>query len=632
MVEIMNKLKLSPKMIFLFFLAVYFLGGLTATVLSFRYHFNKEYVGITFLSGAVVAALLKYKYNPQEIETDINQLSFTNLFKISIVAYIILCLALIQSFINAMPQYYFSYSYFILVALISGVILSQILLSKKVSAFTEKIILIEIFGLSTIIFSSFLFIFPTPYGNDASYHVNFIENSINTGFIMAEGQYQNYPVFHLLFIYLMEICKIKDFKIVQFILMIVQNIILLLIFVLVKKLFNNKAALISFLFISVAPYISIPKYIFFPGAFSAVLFVLVLYLLFYPKISSSKYSLLFMISSLAIIFIHPMTPLILISAMIIVFLFSKMQFKKEKIDLASILFILVITVSWWMKPSGITTNDLFTYAVLSFRKASEITDHTASIQSATLAPTLNSWTIISSDLGYILLVLLAIIGAIYILAKYADHPLKYKKFEMNAVYLAIIILILIPVPYVLAIVYPQSLPSRWFPFIEVFASIFAGLSSFTIFNSLVRSKLKYLFIISLMGITFLLVSNPMVNPNTHLYANDIGTKCALTSSELDASNFINQYSNITEVKGNSKYIAFINLNATQFNYVDPENSTTYDHGLIVLGTYDIEKGFTIPLYGSNNALLDHVYPSKEFYAFLDNSNEVYNNGNLKMYT
>jgi hypothetical protein len=627
----MNKLKLSPKMIFLSFLALYFLGGLTATILSFRYHFNKEYVGITFLSGAAIAAFLKYKYNPQEIKTNVNQLSFKNSFKISIIVYIVLCLALIYSFVDAMPQYYFPYSYFIIVALISIVILSQILLSEKVSAFTEKIILFETFILSTIVFSSFLLIFPTPYGNDAPYHVNFIENSINTGFIMAKGQYQNYPIFHLLFISIMEICKIENFKIVQFILMLVQNTILLLVFILVKRLFNNKAALISFLLLSVAPYISIPKFIFFPGAFSAVLFVLILYLLFYPKISSSRYSLLFIISSLAIIFIHPMTPLILGSAMIIVFLSSKLQFKKEKINLASILFILVITVSWWMKPSGINTNDLFTYAISSFRKATEISDHTASVQSATLAPTLSSWTIISSDLGYILLVLLAIVGAIYILAKYADLSLKYKKFEMNAVYLAITTLALIPIPYVLAIVYPQSLPSRWFPFIEVFSSIFAGLSVFIIFDSLSRSKLKYLVIILVAGLIFLLVSNPIVNPNTHLYASAVGTKCALTGSELDASNFINQYSNIMDAKGNSKYITLINTNTTQFNYINPENVTTYDKGLIVLRNEDIEKGFTKQSSSSSNPWVSHIYPTKEFYDFLDNSNEVYNGGNLKMY-
>ena len=67
------------------------------------------------------------------------------------------------------------------------------------------------------------------------------------------------------------------------------------------------------------------------------------------------------------------------------------------------------------------------------------------------------------------------------------------------------------------------------------------------------------------------------------------------------------------------------------NYIDPGNSTTFSKGIIILRNYDIEKGFTIPLFGSKGKLLDIIYPDKNFTDFISYSNEIYNNGNLKMY-
>ena len=636
--NIMKMLKVNPNLIYWLFLTIYILGGLTATVMSIIYNYNKEYVGIAFLFGAFVAILLKHKYNYLEIKENIVKENHVNLFKISIMAYCVLFVMLIFIFLNSQQQYYLPLEYFIAVFLISSIILSQILLKPQLSNTYEKIILLEIFLLSTVVFSSFLFLFPSPYGNDAPYHVRFIENSINAGFLTGEGQYENYPLFHLLFIYIVELCKIENFKAVQFILLVVQNIVILLGFVLTKKLFNNsKIALIVSLFLLFAPYISEPKYFYFPGAFTSILFMLCIFLIFNPKITSLKYSILLILSFIALIIAHPMTPVILIAALIIFLTTSKFNITGEKnststpkkITLTSILLVLTVTISWWMKPSNVSTKDLFSYSILSIKNAIESVDYTA-VGRATLAPIINQWTIISSDLGFIILLTLAIVGAIYILSNFASNPSKYKDFKINSIHLAIITLIFIPIPYILAIIYPQSLPNRWFPFIEIFACIFAGFSSLIIFNSISLNKIKYTYILGLAGLIFLLVSSPIANPNSHIYAQDISTRSALTYSEIDASQFINQYSNITTVKGNAKYITFI-TQAQFSNFIDPGNSSTYNAGLVILRNYDIEKGFTIPLFGSKNKLLDNIYPPKEFFEFLDNSNEVYSNGNLKMY-
>lgn len=632
----MKNINISPKKLFTLFVIIYIFGGLTATILSLIYNFNKEYVGIAFVFGALAGLLLNHKFknleNAKEINTNLQdrlQYKISNLFKISIISYIFLCIALIYIFLASQAQYYLPWEFFIVIFLISVIILSQIFLSKNLPIFNERIILFEILLVNILIFSLFLFLFPDTYGNDAPYHIELIKNSLNAGFIVEEGQYINYPIFHILFISLMELCKINNFKVIQFFLIVVQSIVPLLVFLMTKKVFNSKTALISTFLVSLSPYISQSKYFYFPGTFSAILFVLTLFLIFNSENRSITQSILILISFLAIIFAHPMTPLILIVALLILLLVSKNQLNKEKVTLTSIVLVLITTVSWWMKPSDISANDLFSYSILSIRKVFEFTDYTA-VSTATIAPYINKWCVIFSDLGFVLLVMLSIMGSIYILANYGKFKKSIKLSDnSNALYFAVLTLIFIPIPYLLAIIYPQSIPSRWFAFIEFFASILAGYGCYVLFEITNNQKLKYGLVIMFAGLIFLLISNPVINPNSNLYSNEMSVRSGLITSEIDASIFINQYSNINNVKGNSKFIAFINPDPYQKNYIDPSKPSSYRNGIIIVRKYDIEKGFTV--ISSSKKLMDLVEPNSDFNDYLYNSTEFYNNGDLKMY-
>jgi hypothetical protein len=622
----------NPKLLFKVFLIIYFIGGLTATILSLTYNYNKEYVGMAFVIGSLISLVLFIKFNYLNLEKDFfHQSIFTSsIFKLSIILYSILCMSLLYIFSVSLDQYYLPLEFFIIIFLISGIIVSQILLNNKLNNLYEKFILFEIIFLNIIVFYSFIFLFPSPYGNDAQYHVEFIKNSINAGYLIGEGIYQNYPVFHFLFIFLSQICKIENFKFIQFILLFVQSIIMIFWFLLTKKVFNTKIGLISTLIFSFAPYVSQSKFFYFPSSFTALFFVIILFFIFYNEKISLNYSLLLIILLMAVVFSHPMIPIILSLALLVILLTSKFQLDKEKITLNIILLFLITTVGWWMKPSDITASDLFTYSIMSIKNAIEKSDY-YSVGSATLAPLMNKWAIISSDLGFILLICLSIIGSLFVLGN-VINSIKYKNYNRNALYLAILTLVFIPIPYVLTIVYPQSLPNRWFPYIEILASVFASCSIYIFFNLLIKNKFKYIPILATAGLIFLLISNPVINPNSQLYANELSTRSALTNSEIDASNFIYQYSNVTGIKGNSKFISVIIPKSGMKNYVNPEKQDTYSQGLLVLRNYDIEKGFTIPLFGAKNKLLEKIYPNAEFYKFVNRSNEVYNNGNLFIYS
>lgn len=625
----MEKLvRINSKTFYILFALIYIIGGSSAIIISYLYNFNKEYVGVAFLLGTIVALILR------KSSIDENKLEFTskglskNNFKILITIFFLSCTVLILIFSNSVQNYYLPLQYFLVVTIASFAIISQILLSNTLSNFREKTILLEIILLSTIVYTSFLFLFPSAYGNDAPYHVEFIKQILTSGHLSSYGQYQNYPIYHILFVVNVLVAKIANFKLVQVVLLIVQLIFVLFIFSLSKKFFNTKIGLISSLILSFCPYISQPKYFYFPGSFSAIFFILAFYLIFTGAGKDFRYSLLLIITFLSLIFSHPMTPVILIFAFIIILIDSKLELKKNMISWSSILFVTVATLAWWMKPTPVSSGNLFNYMIISIKSSIETMDYTA-VGRATLSSLVNPTSIILNDLGFIIVVTLSIVGAIYLLGKYFNKS-KNNYYKDKSI-LAIITLIFIPVPYILAIIYPQSLPNRWFPFIEVFASIFAGYAIFLLFETLINKKIIYKFIgiLSVSCLIFLLVSNPVINPNSQLYAQDLSVRSALTTSEMSSLNFIGLYPEQNNIKGNSKFIIYLYKNYN--NSLNPENPETYSNGLIVLRSYELEKGFTIPLWGSKGKLLDSVYPTDTFKTFLNNSNELYDNGKLWIY-
>ena len=170
------------------------------------------------------------------------------------------------------------------------------------------------------------------------------------------------------------------------------------------------------------------------------------------------------------------------------------------------------------------------------------------------------------DLGWVILSFLGIVGAFYGLKKMA----KNEKSKNEKIYFFIITLILIPLPYVLTIIYPQSMPDRWFPFVGLFIGISASFGIFTIFKHSGRKKLASIFLVSFVMIgIFFNITTPIVNPNGQIYAKELSGRSGLTSPELDSVNFLNDYSNSENVKSNSKYLALAYPNSNQNNFINP---------------------------------------------------------------
>lgn len=613
------------------FLIIYFFGGVLAILISIKYGFNREMVGIIFLFGTLLSFIIQFKPKLIKHASESINKPFSRFVTIGLILWVVLSSASIVVLSLKNQIYTLPLVYFVLISFLVFIISLQIFYSKK-HYYDHYIIILEILILSSIVSASYLFLFPGPYGNDASYHISAISSILYSG-NMNEivGHYSDYPLFHLMLTNIILITGVS-LKIAQFVLAIIQIMFLMFMYSISKKIFNNEIALISILLLSFTTYLTVPKYSYFPGSFSSIFLMLILYFFFNP--SSNNFlimKLLLIFSFLVSIFIHPLTPLIVISVLSIFFIsVNIMKFASIKISYSFIFLIVIATLSKWMSPLKNGSN-LFSILVNSIEnalmKSESITD---SVGKVTLSSLHNFSDVVLYDLGFILVLFFGILGAFLILN--SNVQTKLNDYAEKQILLAIATLVLIPIPYALAIFFPQSLPARWFPFIEVFAGLLGSISIYSIYHQLYHTKLKYISSIILVIIVFFSITSPIVNPNSIIYAQTFSNRAALTQSETNAANYVNSFVNISEVHGNSKYIHFINRSIANPNhYLNPEMPKSYQSGIILFRKEDAKSGFVIPLFGHKNKLLEIIYPTSDFYNRLCYENKIYDNKNVIIY-
>lgn len=615
-------------------LLTYFTGGLLATILSYLYNWNREHIGLVFFLGAFYGLFLsRYSSNLYVLqEKKETGGCISRFYKITLMLFICILFTSILMFINFKRFYYLPINYFFIISIIGFIISIQISINRILSKTEIYLTLLEIIIFSTLISASFLFLFPGPYGNDSSYHIAFIKRVIDLGNIDSyPGNYQNYPIYHILFVSTILITGIDNIKIIQFIIAIIQILFSVFLFIIIKKLFNEKVALFSTLFALLAPHLIQPRYMFFPCSFTVIFFVFIIYLLFNMKSKTVTLSSVLITVFVITVFSHPLSPAILIITIITIFVILKF-IKLEAIKLSGITILLMstFTLSWWMRSID-GTQDLFGWLISSVRNALETLDYTA-VTRATLGP-LYSWNdVFLYELGISILIFLGIIGAFYSLKTIVTMK-KLTHNNEKILVLSIVTLLLIPVPYLLAMIYPQSLPDRWFPFVEVFVSIFAGVSVVDFTHKLSKCKLRPLAFSIPFMLIFFMITSPIVNPNNQIYAKAFSDRSVLMESEIISGNFAKSYCISDYIRGNTKYIFYIyEKTYMRDKILDPREPKTYNDGIIIIRNYDLEKGFMIPLFGAKGLLLEVVPPTEYFLEYLSMiPNKIYSSSSTTMY-
>lgn len=611
------------------FIICYIIGAIIGLYFSILSHLNKESTLISILIGCFMAYLLSKKYN-QNLENPIEKKQ-EQFLKIYVIFYVLLFISILVVSSNRANTYSLPIDYFLLISLSFILIFSEIMDYGGVSSFLDTIILIQIIALSTLVTANFLFLFPTPYGNDSSYHIDFINYILSNANTYGPGQYKVYPGYQLLYVFINFITEIRGAMEEQIFISTVQTIIISL-FLLKILRFNIKIGLISVLMVSFSPYIFMSKYIIFPLFETVFFFIALLYLTF--KSRTVGIIIVVMILFLGSIVFHPMAPLIIIIVLLAILVISHfLHLNKNITTFNLILLFSITTVMWWMRPYGPpgAEESIITYLIRTLRDTILSFDLHSEIGKATLAPTLNWFDVTLYDLGFVMMISFGVGGAFYVLKNY-----KITNDDEGLIALSMLTLMLIPLPYVLTIIIPQSLPARWYPFIEILICIYSAIAFFVLYNKSTRySILNYSILVILFLIVFLNISGPLVNPNDDLYAQNVSTRSALTQSELNAKLFINNH-DVKDLHGNSKYINFINYTLSNPSHfiIYPESALEAKNqfkGSIVIRNWDIVNGFTIPLYGWTGKLLEIVRPNKAFFDYINSTSKIFEDGNTRVF-
>lgn len=619
---------------YLYAILLYSAGGTLSILISVVFHFNKELMGLVFLMASFLALILFRGVGIPASDAaypDARRRRLSPFVGLASIIWIA-CLSLsIYLFAVSRTNYYLPYEYFLAIGIAAASISAQLFLTDRLSPLEERFVLLEILSVSIMLSLSFLLLFPGPYGNDARYHAEYVDHILSSGHLGGDiGRYHNYPVYHLLLVSFMSVLG-DGIRTAGIAVAAAQVFFGLFVFVLARRLFDTRIALLAILLCSMAPYLLTPRYSLFPGSFAAIFFMLVLFVQFaWFDQRSARLTGLLVFAFAVVVLSHPFAPIALgVSLLSMTVARWAMRLTETRIPTRAHLFLLMMALLWWMTPWE-DEHNLLSHLVSTFQDALRSFGPGA-VEQATLAPSLPWIDIFLSDLGFSLLILFGLIGSFYLLRSTRTIVgIDLRGIGAGKLILAATVLALVPVPFLLTLVVPQSLPARWFPFLEVVLSITAAVGLVALFSEYGaprtrRSLTRLLGVSIVLVIVLMMTTSPVTNPNSHLYSTKLATRSSLTDSEIQIAFFINNLE-APEVSANSKFI-YLDITST----IDPNDISTYSDGLVVVREYDFEKGFTIPMFGSEGKLLEIVYPGDEFMTFLSESDRICDIGETKVY-
>lgn len=656
--KVIQRLKLKKpiffkkNVLFYTFLLLYLCGGAGGLILSIRFHLNRESFCLAFLFGAILAIVMT-KNSKSGGDSDIDavfaddlkrtKVASRSLVKVFVASYCFLFSFSVLILFYSLQNYFLPLSFFLCVAGMVAVIAIQTLSADSFSGFQANVILAEIVVLSITVCAAILFLFPSPIGNDSGYHVAFIQNVINSGYFGAFGRYENFPGFYLPFVFSNLIAGIADYKLLQLSSLLMQGVFVLFVFFITRDLFSTKTGLLSTLIVSLSSQILLPRFYYYPSNYAVVFLIFVMYLLFLQfRVERTTSTALLFVATVALVFIHPLAGLVLLLILLLLLLASRAATPKGKlVPTIFFAFAVILTLFWWMKPIRGSQLDIFSQFIETVQNALQPTGAIGveGIGAATLSAHLAWGDVMLYDLGFALLVFFGVAGSLYVLGTNMNGFREFTQVRSNRIALSVTTLLLCPLPFVLAFVAPNTLPDRWFPFVQLLLAVFAGVT-FLLFSKRARHKTSLISTLALVTMLFFMVTSPQVNINTHLYATNLGARQASYSSELQAMDFAMQADPVrvqirTDIKyiGGTSSISLVTGAAGRGFTGDivPDQEWTYTDAILVVRDYTLKNGFTVPLFGLGGQLLKIVHAGPQFYDALNASKKVYDNGQASVY-
>ena len=544
----------------IFISAIFFLLGLGIVIISYVKDIGQYGMGFAFLFAAILYAIYKNKFieflrkeSDQSSTSEMNSNKY--LLLINIVFFTGFILAIIVLYTT---EYTRPFLLYLIISLLFVILIVEIL-TYQITTLMQVIFFAKIILLSVILRVSRVFPYPTIPGTDTQTHLLFVTFIQQTGFMpdyTIAAKYSFTPFWHY-FEALNQIILNTDTKITLFLSNSIFLLIILCLFIylIVREVSNDKAALISILLLNIADMVFVLTTTNInPGITVLLIVSMAVFFLLKKTERKIKISIFFVYLFICIsIITHQLTTFIFFIIILTAFanylliksfpLFESKNISKNKkymISASMVIFFAIVLIFYWQlmeigDPSTTTESSFFSRLVERMdRTIGNMINNYVSNDSPTgssyeqLFSKNNVISNVLFSLGSNILLFFGILGILF--------SLNPESRDDQKLFLATIVGILF------FIIYPGTyiglnqvlIPHRFLPFLELFVAIFAAMAIVWVFNLLSSNSQKMIFSVLFFLLVFFLITTPFINQNDPLYCKDITYRNALKSSEMQS--------------------------------------------------------------------------------------------------
>ncbi|WP_130645523.1 hypothetical protein [Methanofollis fontis] len=436
--------------------------------------------------------------------------------------------------------------YFIATALMAGIVALEILFSQQRY---HWIILSQAMIIGISVAWSQMLIFPTSVlGIDPSYHEVFTYRILEAGTLPGSEDYASFPLFHLTVGAQMLFAEIS-YKHATMLTVSLAQIICNVVFIYLIGSFlfeNKKIGLMAGLLLAVSHHQISMSFISVPNSYAAIFILVSLYLLFIKKQDKRHYTkMLAIIVLITLIFTHTLTAMcmaiLLFVSWITVFVYSLLHSQKVSpvsLNLAVGFFFMMF--AWWI------------YASRSFQALVRLFEWGFRIDYFVDVPVIASsysvpfWEQIFSNMPTFIFFSLSFIGVLYMIAHKENHYLWI---------MAVVGVTPLFLGYSSYMTGHSIIEHRWWYFSQLLLSLPLAVTILLLSTWRQRSTtiISFIVLISIAGLTFLMILNPIANEDNHAFSKNTGIRQALTESEIQAVRSVSEmWSGI--IKADSYYV------------------------------------------------------------------------------
>lgn len=503
-------------------------------------------IGLILFFSPLIYILFKNRFFKESFDNSKN----TNNMMIQLLNLVFIAVYTLSIVLLYFNLYHRPLSYFILISLLSSFIVIEIV-HLKVKASSVPILL-KIIMLSLNIRYGIFYEFSSLIGNDLFKHAKLINQVMSSGFVTPETmdytKYFDFPIYHILNASLSLVSSFDIKSSLFFSTVFFFSVSTVYIYLIGKKLVGVKFGLLAMLLANVSDvFIVAGLTSITPGSLVFCWLLILLYLLLTTSNSVSNNFIKILLIAVLIL-THQLSTLASLVILISIFVGERifahihgnlkllnMGTLSTTLSINSLLIFGVMLIFYWMHADkDLTSGKSFFYfainPVVNVFKYGDFLSHDSNVYADYYAQYSMASNVLF-HLGYLILIGLAIIGALIWLSSKAQDSQKF------SIIVATFSLYIFIYGAPLTGIGNAQLSTRWLVFAYLFLILLSTQTIFSLVNSL-NSKRTATFVLITIIFTFTMITTPYVNGDSPLYCQERWPRASFTDSEVQASRTI----------------------------------------------------------------------------------------------